>query len=338
MDLNILWFILVAVLYIGFCFLEGFDFGVGMLLPFIGKKDVERRAVINTIGPHWDGNEVWLVVAGGATFAAFPNWYATLFSGFYLGFFLLLVALIFRGVAFEFRSKIGNPKWRNTWDMAIAVASFLASFLVGLVFANIWRGVPIDGNQVYTGTFFTLLNPSAIIGGLTTVGVFLVHGANFLNLKLMDELKKRAEYCAKACWLFAQIAGALFFGWLIFFAGSVQAKGPIGITLPIMAILTLALSRVMMHKRKEGWAFALSGLTIVFALAALFVAIFPNVMISSTSPEFNLTIYNASSSPYTLKVMTIIAAVMLPVILAYQIWTYVVFRRRVKAEPKELTY
>jgi cytochrome d ubiquinol oxidase subunit II len=338
MDLNIVWFILVGVLYIGFFFLEGFDFGVGMLLPFIGKKDVERRAVINTIGPHWDGNEVWLVVAGGATFAAFPNWYATLFSGFYLGFFLLLLALIFRGVAFEFRSKIGNPKWRNSWDIAIAVASFLASFLLGLVFANLWRGVPIDGNQVYTGTFSSLLNLSSIVGGLVTVGVFLVHGANFLNLKLMDELKKRAGRCAKASWLFAQIVAGVYFVWLILYSQSVQEKGAIGITLPILATLMLALSRVMMTKRKEGWAFALSGLTILFGVAGMFLAIFPNVMISSTSPEFNLTIYNASSSPYTLKVMTIIAAVMLPIILAYQIWTYVVFRRRVKAEPKELTY
>ncbi len=338
MDLNILWFILVGLLYTGFFFLEGFDFGVGMLLPFIGKKDVERRAVINTIGPHWDGNEVWLVVAGGATFAAFPNWYATLFSGFYLGFFLLLLALIFRGVAFEFRSKIGNPKWRNSWDYAIAVASFLASFLLGLVFANLWRGVPIDGNQVFTGTFFSLFNLSSIIGGLLVVGVFLVHGANFLNLKLMDELKTRAGRCAKASWLFAQIVAGVYFVWLILYSQSVQEKGATGITLPILATLMLALTRVMMTKRKEGWAFALSGLTILFGVAGMFLAIFPNVMISSTSPEFNLTIYNASSSPYTLKVMTIVAAVMVPVVLAYQIWTYVVFRRRVKADPKELTY
>ena len=338
MDLNILWFILVAVLYIGFFFLEGFDFGVGMLLPFIGKKDEERRAVINTIGPHWDGNEVWLVTAGGATFAAFPNWYATLFSGFYLGFFLLLLALIFRGVAFEFRSKIGNPKWRNGWDITIAVSSFLAAFLLGVVFTNLVKGVPIDGNQVYTGSFFTLLNPLAILGGLAVVMAFLVHGANFLSLKLTDQLRERAAKTAKSAWRMALLIVGGFFIWLILTSQVFLAKGLPSLILPFFAALTLVASRIFMNNKREGWAFVMSGLAIVFTVAALFAALFPNVMISSTSPEFNLTLYNTSSSPYTLKVMTIVACVMLPVVLAYQIWTYVVFKRRVKADAKELTY
>jgi cytochrome d ubiquinol oxidase subunit II len=338
MDLNILWFILVCVLYIGYFFLEGFDFGVGMLLPLIGKKDEERRAIINTIGPHWDGNEVWLVTAGGATFAAFPNWYATMFSGFYLGFFLLLLALIFRGVAFEFRSKIGSPVWRNTWDKLIAISSFLAAFLLGVVFTNVVNGVPIDGNQIYTGTFFTLLNPLSIIGGLAVVVIFLVHGANFLSLKLTDVMRERANKAAKVMWVSALIIAAIYLIWIVFSTQAFVEKGFVGMIAPLLAAVTLVLSRVFMGMKKEGWAFSMTGLTILFTVASLFVGLFPNVMISSTSPEFNLTIYNASSSPYTLKVMTIVAIVMVPVVVAYQIWTYIVFKKRVKADPETLHY
>jgi cytochrome d ubiquinol oxidase subunit II len=338
MDLNILWFILVCVLYIGYFFLEGFDFGVGMLVPLLGKKDEERRAIINTIGPHWDGNEVWLVTAGGATFAAFPNWYATMFSGFYLGFFLLLLALIFRGVAFEFRSKIGSPVWRNTWDKLIAISSFLAAFLLGVVFTNVVNGVPIDGNQIYTGTFFTLLNPLSIIGGLAVVVIFLVHGANFLSLKLTDVMRERANKAAKVMWVSALIIAAIYLIWIVFSTQAFVEKGFVGMIAPLLAAVTLVLSRVFMGMKKEGWAFSMTGLTILFTVASLFVGLFPNVMISSTSPEFNLTIYNASSSPYTLKVMTIVAIVMVPVVVAYQIWTYIVFKKRVKADPETLHY
>ncbi|HET6845582.1 MAG TPA: cytochrome d ubiquinol oxidase subunit II, partial [Anaerolineales bacterium] len=195
--LQIIWFILIAVLWIGFYFLEGFDFGVGMLLPFLGKKDEERRAIINTIGPSWDGNEVWLLTAGGATFAAFPNWYATMFSGFYLALFLLLVGLIVRGIAFEYRSKDPSPRWRHTFDWMIAVGSLVASLLLGTAFANLVQGVPINEQMQYTGNLFTLLNPYGLIGGLTMVSVFLLHGANFLGLKLEGELRNRAHEAAR---------------------------------------------------------------------------------------------------------------------------------------------
>ena len=195
-SLQTLWFILIAVLWIGFYFLEGFDFGVGMLLPFLGKKDEERRAIINTIGPSWDGNEVWLLTAGGATFAAFPHWYATMFSGFYLAFFLLLVGLIVRGISFEYRSKDANPRWRTTFDWMIAVGSFVASLLFGTAFANLARGLPIDQNMMFTGNLFTLLNPYGLIGGLTMVTVFLLHGANFLALKLDGDMRQRAPRCS----------------------------------------------------------------------------------------------------------------------------------------------
>jgi cytochrome d ubiquinol oxidase subunit II len=338
MDLNILWFILIVVLYAGFFFLEGFDFGVGMLLPFVGKKDVERRAVINTIGPHWDGNEVWLIVAGGATFAAFPGWYATLFSGFYLGMFLLLLALIFRGVAFEFRSKLGSPKWRGAWDWGIAVCSFLAPFLLGVVFTNLVKGVPIDGTQMYTGTFWTLLNPMAILGGLAVTALFLLHGATFLGLKLMDELKERAQKIGQTLWMVVLVLAGAYFTYLMTDTKTFGNKGTEVVIAPFLAVFALIGARITTGIRREGWAFVLTGLAIVLTVASLFIALFPNVMISSTAAVNNLTIYNASSSDYTLKVMSIVAAVMVPIVLAYQIWTYRVFRRRVKADAQELTY
>jgi cytochrome d ubiquinol oxidase subunit II len=261
-----------------------------------------------------------------------------MFSGFYLGFFLLLLALIFRGVAFEFRSKIGSPVWRNTWDKLIAISSFLAAFLLGVVFTNVVNGVPIDGNQIYTGTFFTLLNPLSIIGGLAVVVIFLVHGANFLSLKLTDVMRERANKAAKVMWVSALIIAAIYLIWIVFSTQAFVEKGFVGMIAPLLAAVTLVLSRVFMGMKKEGWAFSMTGLTILFTVASLFVGLFPNVMISSTSPEFNLTIYNASSSPYTLKVMTIVAIVMVPVVVAYQIWTYIVFKKRVKADPETLHY
>lgn len=338
MDLNILWFILVAILYAGFFFLEGFDFGVGMLLPSLGRKDVERRAIINTIGPHWDGNEVWLIVAGGATFAAFPQWYATLFSGFYLGFFLLLFALIVRGVGFEFRSKLSAPRWRYGWDWAIAISSFFAAFLLGVVFTNLVRGVPIDGDMQYTGGFFTLLNPISLLGGLAVVMLFLFHGANFLSLKLSEGLRERAHNAARTYFPAALLFALGLFAALLFTPSAFSAKGVLSAILPVLAAAALVVSRVMMGKKKEGWAFICSSLAVVLTVAALFAALFPNVMVSSTDAANNLTIYNASSAAYTLKVISIIAAIMVPVVLAYQVWTYVVFKKRVKADSKTLTY
>jgi len=338
MDLNILWFVLIAVLYSGFFFLEGFDFGVGMLLPFVGKNDTERRAVINTIGPHWDGNEVWLIVAGGATFAAFPGWYATMFSGFYLGMFLLLLALIFRGVAFEFRSKLGSPVWRSAWDWGIAVCSFLAPFLLGVVFTNLVKGVPIDGTQMYTGTFWTLLNPMAILGGVAVAVLFLLHGANFLGLKLMDEPQARAKNIGQTAWMVVLVLTGAYFTFLMAGTTTFGNKGTGVVIAPFAAVFALIAARITTGAKREGWTFALTGLAIVLTVASLFIALFPNVMISSTAAVNNLTIYNASSTPYTLKVMSIVAAIMVPIVLAYQVWTYWVFRKRVKADAKTLTY
>lgn len=338
MDLNILWFVLIAVLYAGFFFLEGFDFGVGMLLTSLTRKDVERRAIINTIGPHWDGNEVWLIVAGGATFAAFPHWYATMFSGFYLGFFLLLFALIVRGVAFEFRSKHDSPRWRYGWDRAISISSFVAAFLLGVVFTNLVRGVPIDANMQYTGTFWSLLNPISLLGGLTVVMLFCFHGANFLSLKLTEGLRTKAHSNAKMYFTAAIVFALGLFAALFFSESAFSSKGWVTLILPVLAAAALIVSRVMMGKKKEGWAFICSSLAVLLTVAALFTALFPNVMLSSTDPANSLTIYTAASAPYTLRVLSIIAAIMVPVVLAYQIWTYVVFKKRIKADAKTLTY
>ncbi|MEW6403480.1 MAG: cytochrome d ubiquinol oxidase subunit II [Chloroflexota bacterium] len=335
--LQILWFILIAVLWIGFHFLEGFDFGVGMLLPFIGKKDDERRAVINTIGSVWDGNEVWLLTAGGATFAAFPHWYATMFSGFYLALFLLLIGLIIRGVAFEYRSKDANPQWRNLFDWMIAVGSFLAALLLGAAFANLARGVPINEKMMYTGNLFTLLNPYGLLGGLTTVVIFLLHGANFLGLKLEGELRARANAFAKKLWIGASV---LYIALAIFtYAAGFWARGIVnpGIV-PITAVVVLLLTGYFINSKREGWAFIMTALNIVLTQVTFFTMIFPNVMISSTNPNWSLTIYNASSSQYTLTVMSIVALIFVPIVLAYQGWTYYMFRKRISMDRKTLVY
>jgi cytochrome d ubiquinol oxidase subunit II len=335
--LQTLWFILIAVLWIGFHFLEGFDFGVGMLLPFLGKRDEERRAIINTIGPVWDGNEVWLLTAGGATFAAFPHWYATMFSGFYLALFLLLVGLIMRGISFEYRSKDPNPRWRNLFDWMIAIGSFLASLLLGAAFANLARGVPINADMMYTGNLFTLLNPYGLLGGLTTTIVFLLHGANFLGLKLEGELRERVRSFAKRIWVGAcvsYVALSIFTYVAGFWARGVVNPGSV----PIAALVVLLVTGYFIDNRMEGWAFAMTSLNIVLTQVTFFSMTFPNVMISSTNPQWSLTIYNASSSQYTLTVMSIVALTFVPIILAYQGWTYYMFRKRISGNKESLVY
>ncbi len=338
MDLNILWFILIAVLYTGFFVLEGFDFGVGMLLPFLGKTDKERRILINTIGPHWDGNEVWLITAGGATFAAFPHWYASLFSGFYLAFFLLLIALIVRGVGFEFRSKRDDPKWRSAWDIAIFVGSLLPALLFGVTFSNLVRGLPIDGNMNYFGGLFPLLNLYSILGGLTFIAVFLVHGASFLVLKTDGEVKKKAQLAVQKLWIWGVALAALYLGYTFIETDLFSQKGWLGIIPPVLAIIALLYSGIAIRKKKEKQAFLMTSLAIILVSLTIFTTLFPRLMISTTDPDFSLTIYNSASTPYTLKVMSIISLIFLPIILIYQGWTYYVFRKRVTGDVKELEY
>ena len=326
------WFLLIAVLWVGYFILEGFDFGVGALLPFVSRNEADRRAVLTTLGPVWDGNEVWLLVAGGATFAAFPEWYATLFSGFYLPLFLILVALIVRGVAFEYRSKYGKAQWRQRWDIAIVIASIIPALLWGVAFANIVRGVPIErsaqGNLEYVGGFFDLLNPYALLGGVVTLTVFLTHGAIFLSLKTAGEIRERARGFAIKFGLIAAVAAVAFLVWT-------------NLMLPELNNIVLALSAVVALswlaglystlKVREGWAFVFSAVAIAAFVADLFYALYPRVMPSSLGSQFDLTITNASSTEYTLKVMTVVALIMTPLVLIYQGWTYWVFRKRISA-------
>ncbi len=337
MDLNTLWFVLISVLFIGYFFLEGFDFGVGILLPFLGKDDTDRRIIINTIGPFWDGNEVWLITAGGAMFAAFPHWYATMFSGFYLALFLMLVALIVRGVAFEFRSKDKNPTWRTVWDWMIFIGSLVPSLLWGVAFGNLIQGVPIDANMEYVGTFWTLLNPYALSGGLAALSAFTLHGAVFLSLKTNGEVMERAHAAATRLWLPTVV---LVFLYVIagYFATDMFTR--LGVNpgvVPIAAGAALLSSGWFVNRRYHGWAFVMTGLTIVCSAATITLGLYPRLMVSSLNPDWSLTIYNASSSHYTLTVMSIVAAIFVPIVLLYQGWSYWVFRERVGRE-QELEY
>ncbi|HKZ44490.1 MAG TPA: cytochrome d ubiquinol oxidase subunit II [Anaerolineales bacterium] len=336
--LQVIWFILIAILWIGFFFLEGFDFGVGMLLPFLGKTDAEKRAIINTIGPHWDGNEVWLLVAGGATFAAFPHWYATLFSGFYPALFLLLVGLIIRGVGFEFRSKDKNIKWRSLWDWCIFTGSFLPALLLGVAFANMAKGIPIDGTMTYTGNLITLLNPYGLIGGLALVALFLLHGINFLNMKLSGEVLERSRRITPIIWLIAFVfLASLVIPTLLITDGYTQ-KGALIFVAPFAALAALLTAGYLNRAKREGWAFILTGLAVILVPVTYFHIMFPRVMVSSTNPDFSLTITNASSTAYTLNVMSIVALIFVPIVLAYQIWSYWVFRKRISVDSKGLHY
>lgn len=334
MDLNTLWFLLIAVLFIGFFFLEGFDYGVGILLPFLGKEDNERRAIINSIGTHWDGNEVWMITAGGAMFAAFPNWYATLFSGFYLALVVMLLALIARGVAFEYRSKQDSPQWRNRWDWVIFIGSLVPALLWGVAISNIIRGVPIDQNMNFTGNFFTLLNPYSLVGGVAAVLLFTLHGSIFLSLKLTDNLLERAQKAAMKLWL---PTTALLFIYVIYGYYDTDMFLKLGINpgiVPILAGLAILSVGYLLKIKREGWAFVMTGITIAFSTITIFMGLFPRVMVSSTNPDWSLTIYNASSSPYTLKVMSFVALIFVPIVLVYQAWSYWVFRKRISTKSK----
>ncbi|MDI3420508.1 cytochrome d ubiquinol oxidase subunit II [Streptomyces luteolus] len=324
MELHDVWFVLIAVLWIGYFFLEGFDFGVGILTKLLARDRKERRVLINTIGPVWDGNEVWLLTAGGATFAAFPEWYATLFSGFYLPLLLILICLIIRGVAFEYRHKRSEDRWQTNWEHAIFWTSLLPAFLWGVAFANIARGVKIDREMEYVGTFWDLLNPYAILGGLVTLSLFTFHGTVFTALKTVGEIRTRARKLALGLGL---VTAALALGFLIW---TQVAKGD-GTSLVAMLVAVLALVGAVgaVKAGREGWSFALSGVTIAAAVAMLFLTLFPNVMPSTLDPSWSLTVSNASSSPYTLKIMTWLAGIATPLVLLYQGWTYWVFRKRI---------
>ncbi|MFM1786998.1 MAG: hypothetical protein RL228_948 [Actinomycetota bacterium] len=329
--LQTVWIVLIAVLWIGYFVLEGFDFGVGVLLPILGKNEAEKRTMLTTLGPLWDGNEVWLLVAGGATFAAFPEWYATLFSGFYLPLFLILFALIIRGVAFEYRSKYGDLKWRARWDLAIVVGSFLPALLWGVAFANLVRGVELEqlssGGFIYVGGFWALLNPFSLLGGLVTLTLFLTHGAIFISLKTDGELRYRARALAIRLGLVATVLAVVFLLWAqIAYSSNTWTWAPV-----LIAAVSWLGGLAAMYKGREGWAFTFSALTLAMAVTSVIGFMYPNVMPNIDRSAIGLTIANASSTEGTLKIMTIVALVMTPIVLAYQAWTYWIFRKRLTA-------
>jgi len=340
MDLALIWFVLIAVLWTGYLVLEGFDFGVGMLMGLLAKNNKERRLALNTIGPVWDGNEVWLLTAGGATFAAFPEWYATLFSGFYLPLLLILVALIVRAVAIEYRGKINDDTWRRRWDWAIIGSAWIPSILWGVAFANLVRGVPIeevDGKLEYVGNFFDLLSPFALLGGLVTLALFLTHGAIFLALKTSGEFSQRAGDFAKKVSIASLLIAAIWAIWA-------QLAYSQAWTWAAVVVAALGLVAVVWFSRTEsfGKAFIANSVVVVGAVVLIFGSMYPDVMPSSIDPMYSLTVDNASSSDYTLMVMTWVAVIMTPIVLAYQAWSYWVFRRRISTdhipEHNELTF
>lgn len=330
MELSELWFLLIGVLWVGFIFLEGFDFGVGMSTKFLAKNETEKRVLINTIGPHWDANEVWLLTAGGAMFAAFPHWYATLFSGYYLPFVLLLLALIARGVAFEFRGKHHAAKWKTTWDWSIFLGSLIPPFLVGVLFSGLIKGLPIDENMNMNASFFgDMVNLFTLVGGIAFVLLSYLHGLMFITMKTNGQLRARArEQALKIYWVTGAVI-VLFVVLTGIFTDAYANRGAIIIPMYAVAVLLYLALYKMVKDKKEGFSFTLTGLILVLVTASFFIALFPNVMISTTDVANNITIYEAASGAYSLKVMTIVALTMVPIVLAYTIWSYYIFRKRV---------
>ena len=330
MDLAYLWFFIVGFLFVGYFVLDGFDFGVGMSLPFLGKDDVSRRQIINTIGPVWDLNETWVIVAGACLFAAFPNWYATLFSGFYLALLIILLALIMRGVSFEYRHQRDSPEWKRGFDRMIVIGSAVPALLWGVAVGNIVQGVPIDADMNFTGSLLTLLNPYGLWVGITTLLLFFIHGVYFVALKTDGQVQRDAHALARKLAIPTVLFAAGTVAWTIMIATGRDA--PLlwaVIACGVVAAVTLINSIIFNWRGNDGWAFAMGAVTIVFAVLTLWLSLFPYVMPSTTDPACSLTIENASSTEYTLTIMTWAAVICLPLVLAYQAWTYWVFRKRV---------
>jgi len=340
LHLHTLWFIVLAVLWVGFFVLEGFDFGVGMLHTLVGRREPERELAISTIGPWWDGNEVWLVVAGAGTFAAFPQWYATMFSAFYLPLLIILVALMARGVGLEFTSKREDVRWRSRWRWAITIGSLLTPLLLGVALGDLLHGLPIDSEHEYTGDFLDLLTGYGIWTGLTLVGLCLLHGATFLKLRTTGAVRERAAALGRPIGL---AAIALVVGFIVWTrtVGGPDVPDPV----QILGLLAVISAVALMSSDHDGFAFAASGVAVAACVGTIFIDLYPNVMISSTNEAYNLTVSNAASGGYALKVMTIVTAVVLPIVLLYQGWSFYVFRARVRgpeaahertsAEPRE---
>ena len=326
-----LWFIIITLFFTGFFVLEGFDFGVGILHSVIGRTDDERRVVINTIGPLWDGNEVWLIVAGASMFAAFPGWYATMFSSLYLALVLLLVALIVRGVSFEYRGKRESLRWRGSWDWLLTVGSVLAPLLIGVALGDLLVGLPINSTQEYTGSFCDLLTPFGVFTGLTIVTICVLHGATFITLKTTGEIRDRAAALARRAAPVTAVVILVFAIWtqIVLNKGVVPGVIPVGSVLAVLAVIWL------IRDGHEGWAFAMTTIAMATTVLTIFADLYPRVMVSSTNPDYSLTVANTAAGPYALKVMTIVAVVFFPLVLVYQGWTYHVFRSRISTADLE---
>ena len=324
MTLVSLWFLLIAIVWTGFFVLEGFDFGVGMLHAVIGKDEAGRRATIATIGPLWDGNEVWLVVAGAAMFAAFPGWYATMFSAFYLALVLLLGALMARGTSFEYRGKGKRASWRRTWSWLLTLGSVLVPVLVGVALGDLLHGLPVNASHEYTGSFWTLLQPYGIFTGLTLLAICVTHGGTFLALKTTGDLRARAIQVTR--WS-APVTGVMVLAFAIW-THAIAGKGLLVNPVEILAVFAVFAAAWLVRTGLEGWAFAATTLAMATTILSIFSELYPKLMISSTNPRFSLTIHNSASGSYSLTVMTVVTAIFLPVVLAYTAWSYYVFRRR----------
>jgi len=324
------WFLIVAVFWVGFFILEGFDFGVGMLHSFVGRTDLERRIAVNTIGPVWDGNEMWLVIAGAATFAAFPGWYATMFSTFYLVMVLVLVALIVRGLSFEFRGKVADPRWRAVWQWSLTIGSALVPVLLGTGLGDLLYGLPIDENGDYTGTFGQLLVPFGLYTGITLTILCLFLGATYLGLKTTADLRERTT---RLSYRLGWLATAAVIGWVLWSHLGLH-EGFLPQPIDVVAMLAVLAGTWFAESRSEGPAFAAGAVAIGGVVGSIFFDLYPRVMVSSTNPQYTLTVSGSASPSYTLTVMTIVSAVFVPVVLGYQAWSLWIFRKRLGAPPQ----
>jgi cytochrome bd ubiquinol oxidase subunit II len=329
MELHTIWFVIIAIFWIGFFVLEGFDFGVGVLHTIVGRSETERRVALNTIGPWWDGNEVWLVVAGAGMFAAFPGWYATMFSALYLAALIVLAALMARGVALEFKGKRDGVRWRRSWMWCTTIGSLLVPLLLGVGLGDLLGGLPIDSSHEFTGNFFNLLTGYGLWTGVTLLGLCLLHGATFLKLRTTDQVRERAIAAARPLGWAAMALVVGFVIWTRKVAGGADVPGPV----EVLAVVAVIFAARLAMTDYDGWAFAASALAIASTVGSIFVDLYPHVMISSTNAAYDLSVNNAASGHYALTVMTVVAVIFFPLVLIYQGWSFHVLRGRVQAPP-----